>query len=76
MAKWYSRDASFFSRPDTHKLKRVHLVHPHNISRFEHRTALCSRKIPLLDDHFIGLTTDSMKCKRCKKMGDDSNGKN
>ena len=64
---WFQRDASFWSSPDTRRIKRVHLQHPESMSKYGHARALCGN-IALIDDFDGGEFPNppqSMKCKRC-----------
>lgn len=71
---WFSRDASFWSSPDTRTVKRVHLRHPESQSRYGHSRALCGN-VALIDGSNGGEFPNppqTMKCKRCLRCLESS----
>jgi hypothetical protein len=67
--RWFRRDASFWSNPNVRSVKRVHVAHPENMSRFGHKRAICGN-IALLEDYAVPNPPESMKCKRCLRCLD------
>ena len=63
--RWYSRDASFFDRPNTSSVKQLHLPHLTRKSKYGHTMSLCGL-VPIIDDQQgQGSPSEGLKCKRC-----------
>lgn len=58
---WYLRDASFWDRPDTRKIKKVHLMDKNGCAK-------CNLTILLNETTAWEDPPETLKCKRCLKV--------
>lgn len=65
---WFPRDASWWRKPDTTRLKKVHLMHPDRKAIHGQNTALCSGRIVLVESMPVDDPSEWRQCERCRNM--------